>query len=156
MLSAGLDPHAFKREAGNSDGHRCFSEAGRGGPTAVPFKRRTSSSVHRRRIASKLSSACQSRTESLLLLSLYCWDDTSSIVISRNTSSSSPPHAFPSDLCVLGIQFLIESEGFSPEKLIRVASPPRKSALVQLLRRKTTPRESVVQGDEQTSPEAQG
>jgi hypothetical protein len=57
---------------------------------------------------------------------------------------SSTIYAFPSDVCMLGLQFLFESEGNDMEKLIQKASPRKKGGLRTLFRRRTVGKTDTV------------
>jgi hypothetical protein len=49
-------------------------------------------------------------------------------------------YAFPSDICMLGFQFLLESEAHTMEKLVRQVAPRRRGGLRELFKKKAAGR----------------
>jgi hypothetical protein len=62
-------------------------------------------------------------------------------------------YAFPSDICVLALQFLIESEAKDMEKLISKASPAKQRKLLGWFRKKASTAEIVVSMPQQSEME---
>jgi hypothetical protein len=93
-----------------------------------------------------------SSTNDRAFLSVYDCDDYRLLMIhelyyhfdEKFTKLSPTLFAFPSDRCMIGIQFLIESEGFDMQKLIRSATPRKRRALRHLFRKISAGRDEQI------------